>query len=110
LLSFVGAPALTLAALILARRSGSRGVVRWTLAALVLCMVGLLVTGALNIPLNHELADAGDPARIAGLAAVRDDFEDPWVAWNIVRTVAFTAALGCPGYAFLLHGPATSAS
>jgi hypothetical protein len=43
LLSFLGAPALALAALILARRSGSRGVVRWTLAALVLCMVGLLV-------------------------------------------------------------------
>jgi uncharacterized membrane protein len=63
--------------------------------------------GALNIPLNNDLADAGDPARIADLAAARDDFEDPWVAWNIVRTVACTAALVCLGYALLLHGRAT---
>jgi hypothetical protein len=43
-----------------------------------------------NVPLNDELGDAGSPDRIADLAAVRDDFEDPWVAWNIVRTVVST--------------------
>jgi uncharacterized membrane protein len=50
-------------------------------------------------PLNDELADAGNPDRIADLAAVRDDFEDPWVAWNIVRTVVSTLALGCLAWA-----------
>jgi uncharacterized membrane protein len=102
-LSFLGGPALTLAALILERRSGSREVARWILAALVLSGVGLFVTGALSIPLNDDLARAGDPDRMADLAAVREDFEDPWVAWNIVRTLASTAALGCLCYALLLR-------
>jgi uncharacterized membrane protein len=48
-----------------------------------------------NVPLNDELGDAGSPDRIADLAAVRDDFEDPWVAWNIVRTLVVTGALVC---------------
>jgi uncharacterized membrane protein len=57
-------------------------------------------------PLNDDLAAAGDPARIADVAAVRDHFEDPWVAWNIVRGVASTAALACLGWALVLYGRA----
>jgi uncharacterized membrane protein len=107
LLIFMGAPLLTLAAAIVERRSGVPQATRWIVAAVVLCGVALLVTFALNIPLNDELAQAGDPARIADMAAVREDFEDPWVAWNIVRTVASTAALGCLVYALLLHARAS---
>jgi uncharacterized membrane protein len=104
LLSFIGAPVLTLAALIAERRSGSPEVARWILAAVVLSAVALVVTAAFNIQLNDELEQAGDPSRIADLSAVRDDFEDPWVAWNIVRTVASVAALGCLCWALVLHG------
>jgi uncharacterized membrane protein len=109
-LSFIGAPVLALAALVVVRRSGSRQVIRWIVAALVLYGVAFLVTVAFNIPLNDELAEAGDPERIADPARVRDDFYGPWVAWNIVRTVASTAALGCLGYALLLYGRAASSS
>jgi uncharacterized membrane protein len=109
-LSFLGAPVLTLAALVVVRRSGSRRVIRWIVAALVLYGVAFLVTVAFNIPLNDELAEAGDPERIADLANVRDDFYEPWVAWNIARTVASTAALVCLGYALLLQGRAASSS
>jgi uncharacterized membrane protein len=108
LLSFLGAPALALAALLAERGSGSREVARWILAALVLCGLGLLVTGALNIPLNDDLERAGDPDRIADIAAVRDDFYGPWVAWNVVRTLATTAAFGCLAYALALRGRAAS--
>jgi uncharacterized membrane protein len=69
-----------------------------------LCGVALLVTAAVSVPLNDDLAQAGDPGRIADLAAVREDYEDPWVVWNAVRTVASTAALGCLVYALVLHG------
>jgi uncharacterized membrane protein len=106
-LTFLGAPALVLAALVLERRSGARAVVRWLTAAFVLCVIAFVITSALHIPLNTELADAGDPGRIADLAAVRADFEDPWVAWHVVRTVALTGALGCLAYALLLHGRST---
>ena len=104
LLSFLGAPVLTLAAAFLAR--GERAVARWTLAALFLCGVAVLVTAAVSVPLNDDLAQAGEPGRIADLAAVREDYEDPWVVWNAVRTVASTAALGCLVYALVLYGRA----
>lgn len=59
---------------------------------------------AANVPLNDELARAGDPGRIADLAAVRDRFEDPWNAWNVVRGVATTVSLACLGWALMVHG------
>jgi uncharacterized membrane protein len=64
----------------------------------------VVVTFAVHIPLNEQLKEAGDPARIENLAAVRDDFFTPWVAWNIVRTVASTAAFACLAWALVLRG------
>jgi uncharacterized membrane protein len=49
-------------------------------------------------------ARAAGRAPGADLAAVREDYEDPWVVWNAVRTVASTAALGCLVYALVLYG------
>jgi uncharacterized membrane protein len=107
-LSFVGAPFVMAAALVTEHRSGSRQAVRWIAAALALYGVVFLVTGAVHFGLNDDLARAGDPDRIADLADVRDDFYGPWAAWNIVRTVASAAALGCLVYALILHGRAAS--
>jgi uncharacterized membrane protein len=108
-LILLGAPAAMVAALVIEHQAGARQVVRWVAAALALYAVMVMVTGALHFPLNDDLVAAGDPDRIADLAAVRDDFYGPWVAWNIVRTVASTAALGCLVYALILHGRAASA-
>jgi uncharacterized membrane protein len=102
-LTFLGAPVLVAWAVVIERRAGSREVLRWTVAALGLCAIALVVTFAFNIPLNNELATAGYPARIADLARVRDDFEGPWVAWNIVRTLATTAAFCCLARALFVH-------
>jgi uncharacterized membrane protein len=92
--SFVGAPVLTLWAFVIERRRGPE-TLRWITAALVLAGVSLLVTGALNIPLNNELKAAGPVGSISDLAGVRDHFEGRWVAWNVVRTLATTASFGC---------------
>jgi uncharacterized membrane protein len=92
--SFLGAPVLSGAATVLARRSASRRVTRLTAAAFALSLVAIAVTAAVNVPLNDELARAGNPGHIADLAHVRDKFENPWIAWNIVRTIASTASLG----------------
>jgi hypothetical protein len=64
----------------------------------------VVVTFAVHIPLNDELKEAGDPDRIENLAAVRDDFVTPWVAWDIVRTLASTVAFGCLAWALVLCG------
>lgn len=60
----------------------------WIIAGLVLYVVQLAVTFVKNIPLNNALEAAGD----TDPAAARAAFEEPWVRWNLVRTVANTAA------------------
>jgi uncharacterized membrane protein len=64
----------------------------WIGVALALNVIAFAVTAGLNVPLNDQLAAAGDPAAIADPAAVRADFESAWVRWNIVRGVLHTLA------------------
>ncbi|MFE6481349.1 DUF1772 domain-containing protein [Streptomyces sp. NPDC057757] len=106
-LSFLGAPLLAAVAAWQSRGTPHRW---WVLAGLAALALAFLLTMAVNIPLNDELADAGDPARIADPAAVRAEFEDPWVAWNVVRALLSTLALACLARALLLYRrPHTSA-
>ncbi|GAA2078012.1 DUF1772 domain-containing protein [Actinomadura alba] len=104
-LTFAGALLLTAVAAVLHfRGDGGRAAFAWIVAALVLYVVVLIVTMGFNVPLNDRLEAAGDPARIADLAAVRENFEAAWVRWNIVRTLACTAAFGCLTWALVLYG------
>jgi uncharacterized membrane protein len=89
--SFFGAPLLT--AIAVSRWHREPAVSRWTTAALALHAVAFVVTAGVNLPLNNELANAGDPTTMPAPAAVRGRFEDRWLAWNVVRTVATTGAL-----------------
>jgi uncharacterized membrane protein len=86
-----------------ARRSGDREVARLLIAALVLYALVLVCTFAVNIPLNEDLKDAGDPASIKDLAKVKSDFYDGWVVANIFRTLASTAALACAAWGLSLR-------
>ena len=102
-LVFLGAPALAAVALVQAHRSGSAKTAGWIVAGLALYTVMLVVTFAIHVPLNDDLRDAGDPARIENLAACATT-SAPWVAWDIVRTLASTAAFGCLTWALVLRG------
>ncbi|NGO11264.1 DUF1772 domain-containing protein [Streptomyces sp. HC44] len=101
-LSFMGA--LVLTAISAWQLRSSRRLRRWVWAALVAYALAFLFTVTVNVPLNTDLVDAGDPARIADPAAVREEFEDPWVAWNVVRAVLSTCALGFLAWALVLYG------
>jgi uncharacterized membrane protein len=92
---FGGAALLTAAALALHLGAPARRPLPWIAAGLVLYVAVLVVTFAVNVPLNDRLAAAGDVADMADPAAVRARFEPSWVAWNVVRAVASTAAFGC---------------
>lgn len=89
LLSFVGAPLLCAIAVVTSA-SGSR---RWVIAAAVLAIATVVITGAGNIPLNDALAAAGPVDAIGDLSAVRTAFEAPWVRLNLLRTATSAAAL-----------------
>ncbi|WP_328431604.1 anthrone oxygenase family protein [Streptomyces sp. NBC_00453] len=70
----------------------------WVWAGLAAYALGFLTTVVINIPLNNDLASMTDPT------AAREHFEDPWVAWNVVRAVLSTVALGCLARALVLYG------
>ncbi|WLW58589.1 DUF1772 domain-containing protein [Streptomyces sp. SX92] len=95
LLTFNGAPLLTAIA---TWQSRGTPYLRWTGAAFISYALGFLVTVAFNIPLNNDLHATGDPT------ALREAYEDPWVAWNAVRALLSTVALGCLARALVLHG------
>ncbi|MGH8775519.1 MAG: DUF1772 domain-containing protein [Jiangellaceae bacterium] len=103
-LSFTLAMLLVILATVLQARFAPGAAVRWVVAALVLYGVVLAITGGIHIPLNLQINEAGNPDNIADLAHVRDQFEAPWVVWNIVRTLFCTAALAALARALLLHG------
>lgn len=106
LLGFVGALVTTAAAVALHLPADGHDVLPPLVAALVLYSASLVVTRAINIPLNDALAAAGEPGRIADPAAVRSRFEARWVRWNVARALLCTAALGCLCWALVLHGHA----
>jgi uncharacterized membrane protein len=99
----LGAPVLAAVALVQARRSGPPKTAAWIIAGLALYTVMVVITFVVHIPLNEDLKDAGDPARIENLAEVRDDFVTPWVAWDIVRTLATAAAFAALTWALVLR-------
>jgi uncharacterized membrane protein len=103
-LSFGGAFLLAALAAFLEYRAGSRSTLLWVGAATALYTCVLLMTFAINVPLNDALERAGDPARITDLAGVRAKFESSWVAWNVARAVFSTGALACLSWALLLRG------
>lgn len=108
---FLGGIAFTALALALSLRSGAdRAALPWIIAGLVFYLAMFVITSGVNVPLNDQLAKAGDPARIADLAAARRDFEARWVTWNTVRAVANIAAFAVLVWALVLHGRATASS
>ena len=102
---FFGALLLTGLAAGLHLDAHSRPVLPWVASAFVLYLAAVVITLAVNVPLNDRLKAAGNPDRIADLAAVRKRFNEArWAAWNAVRTLTSTAAFGCLAWALVVYG------
>jgi uncharacterized membrane protein len=99
LLVYLGPLAFGLATVVALLGAGKGDVFGWTIAGLAVYVLGVIVvTAAINIPLNNALDAAGD----ADHAATRRAFESPWNRANVLRTVASAAAFGCFAWAALL--------
>jgi len=102
--SFFGALVFTGLASALHLSEDLRPVLPWTAAAFVLYLVVIVITLAINVPLNDEIKAAGDPDQI-DVAAVRERFDEgKWVGWNLVRTLLSTTAFGCVAWALVVYG------
>ena len=102
---FVGALILTAVAAVLSIGEERNDALPWAVAAFVLYLLVVIVTGRVNVPRNDAIKAAGDPDRIGDLAAVRRDFDElRWRRWNLFRTLASTAAFGCLAWALVEYG------
>jgi uncharacterized membrane protein len=80
----------------------------WIIAALVLYLVAVVITIAVNVPLNDAIKAAGDPRHI-DVAHVRENFhESRWAAWNLLRVATTTPAFGLLAWALVLYGRDTA--
>ncbi|MER7173494.1 DUF1772 domain-containing protein [Streptomyces mesophilus] len=104
MLPFMGSIPLLALAVFLARRGQGRPALPWLIAALVLYLIAFMVTSGVNVPLNDQLAKAGDVDHIKHLGTARDHFESTWVTWNITRALLHTAAFACLAWALVVYG------
>jgi uncharacterized membrane protein len=103
--AFGGALVLTLAAGIASRGTPA---LPWVAAAFVLYLVAVIITIAVNVPLNDAIKAAGDPARI-DVAQVRARFDEArWAAANLVRVLTSVPAFGLLTWALVRLGQATA--
>jgi uncharacterized membrane protein len=77
-------------------------------AAFGLYLVAVIITIAVNVPLNDAIKAAGDPAHI-DVAQVRARFNEArWAAWNLVRVLTSVPAFGLLAWALVRFGRATA--
>jgi uncharacterized membrane protein len=76
----------------------------WIVVAFVLYLVGLVITFAVNVPLNDAIKAAGEPDAI-DVAGVRARFDEArWNRWNLVRALLTAASFACLACALALRG------
>lgn len=98
-LVLVGAPLSTSLAVLVHLGDGDPATLTWVLLAWGLTLGTLVITFAVNVPLDKDLA----AATAAEAAVVRRHFEARWVRWNLARTATSTGAFSCLAGALLLH-------
>lgn len=104
-LGFFGALVFTLLAGLLSLRAPA---LPWIAVAFVLYLVTVVITVAVNVPLNDALKAAGDPATI-DVAAARAAFDEArWRAFNLVRVGCCAVGCGLLGWALYLTGKAAA--
>ncbi|HEY2059334.1 MAG TPA: anthrone oxygenase family protein [Amycolatopsis sp.] len=102
-LGFVGALLFTLLAGALSLKEKA---LPWIAVAFVLYLISMILTVAVNVPLNDALKAAGDPATI-DVAAARAAFDEAkWVAFNLARTLLALVSFGLLGWGLYLTGRA----
>jgi len=100
--AFFGTPVALLAAAGLAFASRLRtAALAFGAACLVYLLGGLVLTMAVNVPMNEVLAAIEVPADSQEARRLWQDYSTPWQFWNVVRTIASGIALALTGLALV---------
>ena len=100
-LGFLGTAVLTLLAGLLQLQEKA---LPWIAVAFVLYLITMILTIAVNVPLNDAIKAAGDPTTI-DVAAVRAAFDESrWRAFNLIRIILAVVAFGLLSYTLVLTG------
>ncbi|SDD81039.1 Uncharacterized membrane protein [Paracoccus isoporae] len=67
-------------------------------AAVVYLLGGLILTMAVNVPMNEALASVAIPEEPAAAARIWQDYSRPWQIWNQIRTAASGIAVLLAAY------------
>ncbi len=62
-------------------------------AAAIYLLLGLILTMAVNVPMNEALAREAVPDDIEAARRVWDAYSQPWQVWNTIRAVASGVSL-----------------
>ena len=105
--AFFATPFVSLLTAMLAWRSAETGAaIAFALAGIIYLVGGMLLTMAVNVPMNRELASLHLPADPTELARIWNDYSAPWQFWNQIRTVASgTALLLCGAGLLIMQSP-----
>ena len=98
LTAFMGALLFTVAAVAL---NLGRDALPWVAIALGLYVVAVIITFAVNVPLNDAIKAAGD----TDPTAAREHFHEArWAAFNLIRTLVSAGAFVSLMWALVVHG------
>ncbi|GAA1599074.1 DUF1772 domain-containing protein [Kribbella sancticallisti] len=105
LLGFLGALVFTLVAGLAQLKEKA---LPWIAVAFVLYLATVIITIAVNVPMNDALKAAGDPDTIDVTAARAAFDESRWRAFNLVRVLLSTTAFGLLAWALVLTGKSSA--
>ncbi len=97
--AFFGTPVVLAAAAWAAWRTARPASLAFATASAIYLGFGLILTMAVNVPMNEALAQVAVPTDRAAAAAIWDAYSPRWQTWNVVRTAASGLALLLAGWA-----------
>lgn len=107
--AFFGTPFVMLATAALAARHSLRAVmVAFGLAGLVYLFGGMVLTMAVNVPMNEALAEVALPLPEAQARAVWADYSPRWQMFNVIRTGFSGLSLALAGLGVFALGRAAA--
>lgn len=104
--AFFGTPFVMVATAVVARVAGRRGAAfAFGLGGVIYFFGGMVLTMAVNVPMNEALALVDVPADLAEAAEIWAAYSPRWQVFNILRTVVSGVSLLLAGVGLMLLRP-----